>query len=133
MTRRESNTEGTPREREVRSLFAEMKASGQTLTKFCEQRGIPRGTLSCWGTVIRRRDAARAGSKNLAIASVPDTTAPAAPRFVRVRVRSRRPTTTRGGSPLEVVTPGGLTVRVPVGFDAATLTALLGVLEAGRC
>lgn len=129
MMREETNLEGTPREREVRTLLAELSTSGLTLAKFCEQRGIPRGTLSCWRTVIRRRDAARAGGT----AQATVTGATAAPRFVRVRVRSPRPVATAVASPLEVIVPGGATIRVPVGFDAATLTALLGVLEAGRC
>jgi hypothetical protein len=103
------------------------------LAKFCKERGIPRGTLSCWQTVIRRRDAARAGTTALTTAAAPVAGVTPAPRFVRVRVRPRRPAAVTGGGALEVVTRGGLTVRVPVGFDAATLTALLGVLEPERC
>lgn len=132
MTRPETNLAGTPREREVRALLAELSASGLSLAEFCTKRGIPRGTLSCWRTVIRRRDAVRAARVGVAPAASTGTKAASASPvpFVRVRVRPPRPPAPAVGTPLEVVLPGGLAVRVPVGFDAATLTDLLRVLEA---
>ena len=134
MTRPEKpRSKVTPREREVRALLAEMSASGSSLAKFCRERGIPRGTLSCWRTVIRRRDAARRTLAAAAPAAVPLAVAPRSPAFVRVQVRPRPPATPAATRPLEVVLPGGTAVRVPVGFDPTTLTDLLRVLEAGRC
>jgi hypothetical protein len=61
-----------------------------------------------------------------------DTT-DAAPAFLPVRVVDLEAVSTRSAPPIEIVLPGGPTVRVPAGFDPRTLGDVLTVLEGHRC
>jgi hypothetical protein len=95
-------------EDEAREALKAFEASGLTLAAFGRRAGIAATRLRWW----RKRlgpSAAVAAMVPVTIKSVPASPAPAVP------------------PPLEVVL-GELAIRVPVGFDGATLVRLLDVL-----
>lgn len=101
------------------------KASGLSAKEFSAESGINWRSLSWWkwrlagGEVKRkRRSAPEATSPALAKSLAPLS-------FVEVTASVAR-------EPLEVVLPSALRVRVPAGFDDATLVRLLDVLEKRR-
>ena len=100
------------KERQWRRWIGEWQASGLSVRAFCQRRGLTIASFYAWRRVLQRRDAERAA-------------------FVPVQVVADAvPTQT---SALEVVLTDGRTVRVPPGFDAATLRQLLAVLEERPC
>jgi hypothetical protein len=100
------------KERQWRRWIGEWQASGLSVRTFCQRRGLTVSSFYAWRRVLQRRDAERA-------------------TFVPVQVVADAvPTQT---SALEVVLTDGRMVRVPRGFDAATLRQLLAVLEGQPC
>ncbi len=96
--------------------IARWERSGLTAARFAEREGINPGTLSFWKWKLRQR--AQTSSAQRARADA----------VTFVEVLGTAPTTTA----IEVVLPAGYRIAVPSGFDAATLRALLTVLEAAR-
>jgi hypothetical protein len=99
--------EGTWRER-----IRRWEQSGLGRKEFAEREGVHPSTLGWWRCELARRDS---GQKQPVVA------------LTRVMV-----TPTVGTAALEVVVNGGAIVRVPTGFDVATLERLLRVLEERR-
>jgi transposase-like protein len=111
------------REREIRAVVERWERSGLTLTRFAEQEGVARKTLSRWRRRLgigddrarpgrppgNRAEKARAGTATLFTEVSPALLTAPAPMF-------------------EVVLPAGVTVRVPERFAADALRRLLGVL-----
>jgi transposase-like protein len=108
-----------------RRILANWQRSGQTVRVFCAQHGLLEQSFYAWRRIIAQRDQ-EAGQlhqqqgNNTAEAAKP-------PRFVPVHVTP--PAVTNVSSRLEIVLPGGRTVRVAVGFDPATLRQLLVLLQ----
>jgi hypothetical protein len=102
---------GRPRdarkEQQWRRWIGQRQQSGLSVRAFCAHHDLAQPNFYAWRREIRQRDAA-AGT------------------FVPVRVV---PDDEPSPSPFEVVLPGGRTLRVPPGFDAAALRQLLAVLE----
>lgn len=98
-----------------RETIAAWKESGQTVTAFCAARGIGESTF-----FAKRRELAR---RNLS----PNAPAPPAPNpsFAAVRLIPD-PT-------VEIVVPGGLVLRVPVGADAPAVAQLVLALWGEPC
>ena len=94
------------KEQQWRRRFGEWQASGLSVRAFCERRGLSAPSFYAWRRELARRDAQE-------------------PAFVPVRVVADDALTVT----LELVLAGGRKVRVPAGFDAATLQRLLAVLE----
>ena len=93
-----------------RRWIARWQSSGLSVAAFCARHGLAAPSFYAWRRTLQRRAAP-----------------PAA--FVPVRlVPDEAPVPAR---PLEVVLPDGRLVRVPAGFDAATLRQLLAVLREG--
>ncbi len=90
---------------EVERILKEFEASGGSVAEFAQSRGINVWTFRGW---IRRHSGVHRR------------------RLVRVRVADRG---TPGALALEIMLTNGRMVRVPAGFDAAALAALLPVLE----
>ena len=91
-----------------RELIEQQAHSGLTVEAFCRRRGVAVSTF-----FARRRGLAeRAG-----------------PAFVEVTASPERPASPIADCPLELILPGGVTIRVPVGFDAATLRRLVEALS----
>jgi hypothetical protein len=100
------------KERQWRRWIGEWQASGLSVRASCQRRGLTVASFYAWRRVLQRRDAERA-------------------RFVPVQVLADAAPTQ--ATALEVVLTDGRTVRVPPGFDAATLRRLLAVLEGRPC
>jgi hypothetical protein len=105
------------------------KDSGLTAKEFAAETGLNVSTLSYWKWRLgaeQRGD--RQADKPRTKKSRPARRAPKArsqaPTFVEVTAP------TPVAEPLELVMPGELRVRVPVGFDEATLAAVLRVTGA---
>ena len=110
------------KERFWRRMLRRWRSSGGTVREFCARHGLSEPSFYFWrrnlaardrqATARRQSDGHRGGGTDL---------------FVPVRVLPTPPV-------LEVVLGGGRVVRVPAGFDAATLRQLLDLLaEAPPC
>lgn len=97
-------------------------ASGLSAKEFAAQSGINWRSLSWWkwriGGGVLKKKAPRASTTGVPKALTPLS-------FVEVTASVMR-------EPLEIVLPSALRVRVPAGFDDATLVRLLDVLERRR-
>ena len=104
--------QGRPRdqrkEQQWRQWIEEWQSSGLTVRTFCSRRGLGEARFYAWRRQLQRRevDLVRLVAVELAAVAEPGR-----------------------DSALTVVVPGGRTVRVAPGFDAATLRQLLAVLE----
>ena len=116
------------------ALLNEFRRSGLTQAEFCERRGISIHSFRDWLYRLRpglppRRSHARHTS------STPSSTQADTPAFlsVHVRPRSLAPVSdhqvVQPPAPLELVLSDRAHLRVPAGFDPATLHQLLDTLE----
>jgi hypothetical protein len=109
------------------AIIADFHRSGLTHVQFCRARKVSIHSFRKW---LYRRPApaspAKAGRPSL----------PAAPLFLPVHVRPEPAPITGERSadpsppPLELVVDHGRCLRIPVGFDPATLGRVLDLLEA---
>jgi hypothetical protein len=99
------------------------RRSGQSVRVFCAEHDLQEASFYSWRRIIEQRD-----RQALPHAATLSSSEPDAPAFVPVQVVAADMPST-----LEVVLGSGRVVRVPVGFDAATLTSLLAVLEVPAC
>jgi transposase len=98
-----------------RDAIAAWKESGQTVTAFCAARGIGESTFFAKRRALARRERSP---------EAPASPAPS-PSFAAVRVIPD-PT-------VEIVVPGGVVLRVPVGADAAAVARLVVALRGEPC
>jgi hypothetical protein len=127
---------GRGKERHWRRLLRQWQRSGQGVRAFCWEHGLSEPSFYTWRRTIQERDRqAQPRSRRRprqAGDPVPGTAVhglhgDALPAFVPVTIAA-------AASPLEVMLRDGRVVRVPAGFDAATLRQLLAVLaEAPPC
>lgn len=134
------------KERFWRRAVRQWRQSGQSIRAFCRERGLSEPSFHGWRRTLAERDratdqasqATRLASKrqkqeqNGRIGRDRD--------FVPVQVvASATPSMTPATAPavrvgsIELVLGAGRVVRVPAGFDAATLQRLLAVLEDRPC
>jgi hypothetical protein len=110
------------KERFWRKMLGRWQRSGGSVRGFCAEQGLSEPAFYSWRRTLAARDQEAASRQ-------PRPRRPrgrGASAFVPVRVLP--------AAALEVVFPDGRVVRVPAGFDAATLRQLLGVLdEASPC
>lgn len=112
-------------QRETREVWAKrverLRDSGLSVKQFASETGVNAHTLSWWryqlGAQAKKQEARPSSPKRRQARS------PKASSMTFVELA----TTT--STPLAVVLAGGREIRVPVGFDAATLERLLAVLE----
>jgi len=97
-----------------RETIAAWKASGQSVTAFCAARGLAEATF-----YVKRRALDR--HTHDSTRSAP----PAGPTFAAVRVIPD-PT-------VEILVPGGVTLRVPIGADPAAVARLVLALRGEPC
>jgi len=90
-----------------RGLVAQHNKSGQSVAAFCRERGLCAPQFFAW-----KKKLSQAASQQFVAVQVVEAGAAAASRALEIRV------------------PGGRSVMVEAGFDAAHLRALLAVLEA---
>jgi transposase-like protein len=102
---------GKPRdlhkEQEWRRRLRDWERSGLSVSAFSRRYGVAENRLYAWRRILAQRDAEQAA-------------------FVPVRLLADNGSQ---DDTLEVVLAGGRRLRVPKGFDAATLRQLLAVLE----
>jgi hypothetical protein len=98
----------------IQQLIQEYEASGQSRAEFCGGHDLALSTLDRY--LRKHRTASGASSSVVSCELVP----------VEMAMPSR---VSKGARALAVVLPGGRRVEVEVGFDAATLTRLVAVLE----
>lgn len=113
---------GAPREHGKeqfwRRLLRLWQGSGRTIRAFCAEQGVSEASFFAWRRTIAERDQPHA---------VPPESAPA---FVPLRVIATP--AAQPARPFEVVLKDERVVRVPVGFDPASLRHLLAILEEER-
>ncbi len=97
-------TEG--RRRLIEVLLAEREESGETYRELEERSGVPAQTLAWWQRRLREED-----SKQVEFVEV-------APAGIQLMTQST----------LEIVLPDGAVLRIPSGFDPATLDAVFELL-----
>ena len=109
-------TTGKPRDPHKEQLWRQRihqwRRSGLSVRTYCEQRGLTLPSFYFWRRVLQERQAQGR-------------------LFVPVQIVPEERPAPRGA--VEVLLADGRTVRVPPGFDAATLRQLLAVLEEAPC
>jgi transposase-like protein len=108
-----------------RQQVRQWRRSGLSIRGFCRQHGLAEASFYAWRRTLAERVplAQRRPRPQPA-----NGTADQPPAFVPVQVVPAPP-----AAPLEIVLGPGRVVRVPPGFDAATLRQLLATLEAPPC
>ena len=114
------------RARQMRAVLERWKRSGVPLSRFAEREGIGRKTLYRWrlrlGVGGRRL---RPGRPKRAPGSVGRVGA----ALTFLELKRQRPMAAPSAMSFEVELGDGTTVRVPAGFDALALRALLDTLR----
>ena len=101
-----------------RTIFAEHRRSGLTITAFCRSRKIVKSSFHRWRNTLEQLDTARA-KPTPSPASVPVRVVPEA---VTVTV-----------TVIEVILPSGIRLRVPLHADASQVSRLAHALGATSC
>ena len=118
-------------------LVEQWKESGLSLPKFCQQRGIKKGTMSGWVYKPSLKRAIEASGFGEVVRDArPAASRPSSsPAFVPVRLREPASVSLEPApaSAIEVILGSGRRVIVPRGFDAQTLRQVLAVLESSSC
>ena len=114
------------KERFWRRLLRLWRRSGCTIREFCAEHEVSQPSFFAWRRMIAERDQQRHRQRNGSDVD-PHVQSDGQASFVPVRILSAATT-----MPFEVVLHGGRVVRVPAGFEAASLRQLLAVLEEER-
>ena len=115
------------KERYWRRLLRQWQRSGQGVRTFCLVHGLSDASFYAWRRTIQERDRQAQPRSRHGPRRAGPVEGDGLPSFVPVTIAA-------SASPLEVVLRDGPVVRVPAGFDAATLRQLLAVLaEAPPC
>lgn len=109
------------------------KDSGLSAKEFASETGLKASALRFWSWKLRKQDAevdVRLESSTTKNRRRGDTQASIQPRPQFVEVSAS--TAASAPSMIELVLNHGIRVRVPAGFDEATLTRLVRAVEAAR-
>jgi hypothetical protein len=106
----------------VAQIASSFPQSGLSRSQFCRQHGLSLSTLNKYCQHPRHRDALPATSMSEGVGGVELPLA-------RVEFVEKSATHTEEHDPLLVELAGGRRIAVFAGFDAATLTRLIAVLE----
>lgn len=101
------------------------KAAGESLSKVAEDLGMSAGNLQRWFWTQGKTAQGVGTKEGLGRPTAVDPRSPLA--FVRLEPTGPTPT---GGESLEILLTG-VTVRVPAGFDGATLSRVLALVKGG--
>ncbi len=114
----------TAAEERFRALLGEWERGGDTMGTVAAKHGVSPTTLKWWRSELKRRDRERGHS----------ATAPSTVELLPVRVTSPVPSPVTRATTFEVALCGGQRVlRIPPGFDAADVRALVEAVEGGPC
>jgi transposase-like protein len=115
------------KERFWRRTLLQWRRSGLSVRAFCAEHGLAEPSFYAWRRIVAERDQeaapVRAKPKRSSAAPVSGD----APVFVPLRVIDASTS-----AAFEVVLEQGRVVRIPRGFDAATLRQLLAILQEDR-
>ena len=116
------------KERLWRRLLRLFRRSGRTVRDFCAEHEVSQPSFFAWRRMIAERDQQRRRHCQRDDCDAdPQLQSDGQASFVPVRILS-----TTASMPFEVVLNGGRVVRVPAGFEAASLRQLLAILEEER-
>lgn len=99
-----------------RTIFAEHRRSGLTITAFCKSRKIVKSSFHRWRNTLQHHDHAPVEPKSH-------------PAFVPLRVVPEAVAIPM----IEVILPSGIQLRVPLGADASQVARLALTLGANPC
>jgi hypothetical protein len=126
----------SPRHDYWSAVVTQFHRSGLTQVDFCRTRHLSINSFRQWLYRLRHsRSAADRRQLHISISPKPAPARPENPAFLPVHIRPEHSATadSRQGVvaplPLEVILSHDRRVRIPVGFDPATLRQLLEVLE----
>ena len=127
-------SQGAPRngakERSWRRLIQQWRHSGMTIRDFCVEHEVSEPSFFAWRRTIADRDRQSGQPSADGYGNVDSNRTQDSPAFVPLRVVST--VSTPAGTAFEVVLRDGRIVRVPAGFDPATLRQLLVLLNEER-
>jgi transposase-like protein len=117
------------KERFWQRLLRLWRRSGRTVRDFCDEHGVSEPSFFAWRRMLAERDQQRGqrgrrDKPNARASADPPAQADDQPVFVPLRVVST--------AAFEVMLKGGRVVRVPAGFDAASLRQLLAIVDEER-
>lgn len=116
------------KERFWRRTLRQWRRSGQSIRDFCAERRLSEPSFFAWRRTIAEREEQVDSPKGRVGTARNQQRSEAKPVFIPVHVEPTTPAPL-----LEVVLGQGRVIRVPSGFDAATLRQLLVVLEEPPC
>ena len=130
-------SQGAPRngakERSWRRLIQQWRHSGMTIRDFCVEHEVSEPSFFAWRRTIADRDRQSGQPSADGYGNVDSHKMQDSPTFVPLHVVSTPATpATPAGAAYEVVLRDGCIVRVPAGFDPATLRQLLVLLNEER-
>jgi hypothetical protein len=99
-----------------RDVFKQFACSGQSIRRFCAQRGLSEPSFYVWRRTLARRD----------VISPPTVRHSAAPAFLPIQLAGQQ------SGRIEIVLGGGRRVRLSGPVDRATLADVLSTLESLR-
>jgi transposase len=111
------------KERFWRDAIRRRQHSKQSVRAFCFEQGLSESSFHLWRRIIAQRDQEAVGTRPAGEADLP--------AFVPLRVIPEAVAASAVAA-LEVVVGPGRLIRVPPGFDPATLRNVLAVLEEDR-
>jgi len=98
-----------------------------TVRDFCAEHGVSEPSFYSWRRTLAQHDQARLSSiKTAQRKSQPRASTRQPARFVPLRIVATPP---NNGADLQIVLSSGQVIRVPPGFDAATLRQLLAIFK----
>ena len=107
---------------EVAQIVSSYSLSGLSRSQFCRQHGLSLSSLNRYCPHARHRDALGSASMGRSLSAVELPLA-------RVEFVEKTTSHTEQHAPLLIELSGGRRIAVSAGFDAATLTRLIAVLE----
>jgi hypothetical protein len=116
---------GGDRERFWREKLRDHLESGLSVSAFCRREGFSANGFYRWRRILENGDGA-VGSENQPIEPSPRDV------FVPVSIVGHAPARF-SDSPIELILPSGVLLRVRHGFDPATLLRLIDLLDSSSC
>lgn len=104
------------REARWREALARQGRSGLNVQAFCQREGMPESAFYAWRQIIRKRDAQRQRTEDVA-----------RPAFVALRVRAEEGRDDGGHIAIEL--RGGRVMRLPASMAPAQLAAVVRAIE----
>jgi hypothetical protein len=122
--RRKGPRRDVQKERFWREVIRQQQQSGQSVSKYCCEKGLREPSFYAWRRELKWRRSQRA-KKTLRRA------ADQRPAFVSVQLAPG--TMPIGSALIECLLPGGIVLRLPAGMDPAAIAAVLRSWERSPC